>query len=106
MSGSSNTSTSSSSRSPSQRRAKAALAEITPEVDRLILAQKDLRSDLRDAQEEVKMLQTALFDIDKLIKEKMRIWVGATAVRETRRRDKKYSVVKRGGRFTKRRYRT
>jgi len=53
MSGSSNSSTSSSS---GQRRAKAALAEITPEVDRLILEQKGLRSDLRDAQEEVKML--------------------------------------------------
>jgi len=97
MSGSSNTSNSSTSSSPGQRRAKAALAEITPEVDKLILEQRDLRSDLRDAQEEVKMLQIALHDIDKQIKDKMKIWLGATAVRETRRR-KKHSAVKRGGR--------
>jgi len=98
MSGSSNTSTSSS---PGQRRAKAALFEITPEVDRLILEQRGLRSDLREAQEEVKMLQIALHDVDTLIKEKMKIWVGATAVRETRRRIKKHSAVKRGGRSMK-----
>jgi len=98
MSGTSNSSTSSS---PGQRRAKAALAEITPEVDKLILEQRGLRSDLRDAQEEVKMLQIALHDIDKQIKEKMKIWVGATAVRETRRRIKKKSASRGGGRSAK-----
>ena len=106
MSGTSNSSTSSTSSSSGQRRANAALAEVTPEVDRLILEQRGLRSDLRDAQEEVKMLQIALFDIDKLIKEKMKIWVGATAARETRRRIKKHSAVKRGGRSAKKRRRT
>jgi hypothetical protein len=106
MSGSSNTSNTSTSSSPGQRRAKAALVEVTPEVDRLILEQRGLRSDLRDAQEEVKMLQIALYDVDRLIKEKMKIWVGATAVRETRRRIKKHSAVKRGGRSAKKRCRT
>lgn len=105
MSGSSNTSNSSTSSSPGHRRARAALAEVTPEADQLILIQKDLRLDLRDAQEEVEMLQTALYDIDRRIKEKMRIWVAATAAQETRRRIKKHSASRGGGRSIRKRHR-
>jgi hypothetical protein len=52
------------------------------------------------------MLQIALYDIDNLIKEKMKIWVGATAARETRRRIKKKSASRGGGRSAKKSRRT
>ena len=81
--------------------AKNVLAEITPEVDTLILEQRSIRTDLNKAKGEVIRLSAALNDVEKRLKGKMNTWIRATMAQANTRTKRSAS---RGGRSTKRKH--